>query len=326
MAMMEEEHLAALNDGRSRVGGASPYDLRSLRYVLAAAEHLSMHAAADALDMDRTTVSRAVRDFEERVGVGLFERGTFGVRLTDAGERLLDGIIPALVQIEHAVQFAAAAGRVENGTVRVGIISTLAGGFLRKLVHSYEREHPGVKLAIRDGGRREHLCAIRARKLDIAFLTAVDDASGCDVSELWRERVYVAMPVSHPFSDLEGLDWPDLRDELVIVSRKAAGPDVHDYVVRRCAGRNAYPAVEYCEASQETLMHMVAIGRGMTLVAEAWREMLIPGLALVPLVSDKDVVPFSAVWSPANDNPSLRRFISFARAMAQKRRRPLTTM
>lgn len=324
--MMDEEHLAALNERVSKVGSASPYDLRSLRYVLAAAEHLSLHAAADALKLDRTTVSRAVQKFEERVGVGLFERGPFGVRLTNAGERLLEGVIPALVQIEHAVQFAAAAGRVENGTVRIGIISTLAGGFLRKLVHSYERAHPGVKLAIRDGGRREHLSAIRARKLDIAFLTAVDDASGCDITELWSERVYVAMPVSHPFSDLEGLDWPDLRDEVMIVSRMASGPDVHDYIVRRSAGRNAYPTVEYCEANQETLMHMVAIGRGITLVAEAWREMPIPGLVLVPLIADEDIVPFSAVWSPANDNPSLRRFISFARSMAQKRRRSPVTV
>lgn len=297
-----------------------PFDLRSLRYVLAAAQYHSLHAAADALKLDRATVSRAVRDFEERVGVGLFERGPFGVRLTDAGERLLDGIVPALAQIEHAVQFAAAAGRVENGTVRIGIISTLAGGFLRKLVHGYECEHPGVTLAIRDGGRREHLRAIRARKLDVAFLTAVDDASGCDVAELWRERVYVAMSASHPFADQQALDWPDLRNEVVMVSRTASGPDVHDYIVRRSAGRRSYPCVEYCEAGQETLMHMVAMAKGITLVAEAWREMPIPGLTLVPLVADADIVPFSAVWCPANDNPSMRRFISFARAMARKRR------
>lgn len=298
-----------------------PFDLRSLRYIMAAAEHLSLQAAADALKLDRTTVSKAVRDFEDRLGVGLFERSRNGVRPTDAGARLLDEIVPALAQIEHAVQFAAAAGRVENGTVRIGIISTLAGGFLRKLVQSYERKHPGVKLMIRDGGRREHLRAIRARKLDVAFLTAVDDAGGCDVSELWRERVYVAMSASHDLAGQESLDWPDLRDQLVIVSRKASGPDVHDYVVRRSAGRNAYPAVEYCEAGQETLMHTVALGKGITLVAEAWREMTIPGLTLVPLVSDKDIVPFSAIWSPVNDNPSLRRFISFAREMARNGRR-----
>lgn len=236
---MRAKHKIAAFEHRSTVENPLPFDLRPIRVVLAAAEYLSLHAAAEALKLDRTTVSRAVRDFEERLGVGLFERGAFGVRLTDAGVRLVQEVAPALAQIEHAIQFAAAAGRAENGTVRIGIISTLAGGFLRKLVHSYERLNPGVRLAIHDGGRREHLRAIRARKLDVAFLTAVDDASGCDASELWRERVYVAMSASHDFADQSGLDWSDLRDQVVIVSRKAAGPDVHDYVVRRCAGRNA---------------------------------------------------------------------------------------
>ncbi len=318
-------HIAPSLEKRSDVRIGSPFDLRPLRYVMAAADHLSLQAAADALNLDRTTVSKAVRDFEDRLGVGLFERGRYGVRLTDAGERLLKEIVPALTRIDHAVQFAAAAGRVENGNVRIGIISTLAGGFMRKLVHSYQREHPGVKLAIHDGGRREHLRAIRARKLDVAFLTGVEDASGCDVAELWSERVYVAMSATHHLADQEALDWPDFRDEVVIISRQASGPDVHDYVVRRCAGRNGYPSVEYCEACQETLMHMVALGKGITLVAEAWREMPIPGLTLVPLLADGDVVPFSAVWSPANDNPSLRRFLSFAREMAGSRRRRSTT-
>ena len=302
-----------------------PFDLRPLRYVMAAAEYMSLQGAADALDLDRTTVSKAVRDFEDRIGVGLFERGPYGVRLTGAGERLLEEIVPALTQIERAVRFAAAAGRVENGMVRIGIISTLAGGFMRELVHSYQRELPGVTLAIRDGARREHLRAIRSREIDIAFLTAVEDASGCDVSELWRERVYVAMSATHELAGEDALDWPDLRDEMVIISRQASGPDVYDYVVRRCAGHNGYPTVAYCEAGQETLMHMIALGREITLVAEAWREMQIPGLKFVPLVADADVVPFSAVWSPANDNPSLRRFISFARGMARNwhRRTPM---
>ncbi|WP_173934961.1 LysR family transcriptional regulator [Chelativorans sp. Marseille-P2723] len=302
-----------------------PFDLRPLRYVMAAAEYMSLQGAADALDLDRTTVSKAVRDFEDRIGVGLFERGSYGVRLTDAGARLVDEIVPALTQIDYAIRFAAAAGRVETGTVRIGIISTLAGGFMRQLVHSYRREHPGVAIEIHDGARRDHLRAIRSRQIDLAFLTAVEDAAGCDVSELWSERVYVAMSSTHALAREDALDWPDLRNEVVIISRHASGPDVYDYVVRRCAGRNGYPAVAYYEAGQETLMHMVALGGEITLVAEAWREMPIPGLTLVPLVADGDVVPFSAVWSPANDNPSLRRFISFAQAFAANRPRRIAT-
>lgn len=294
------------------------FDMRRLRLVLAAAEYLSFRCAADALAMDKSSVSRAVRQFEDDIGVSLFERGPFGIRLTDAGVGFLEEIVPAMLQIEHAIQFAGASGRVETGTVRIGIITSLAGGFLRLLVKRYERAHPGVAMDVHDGGRREHLRALRSRHLDVAFLTGNAKIAGCETSELWRERVHVALSVTHPLACRDRLDWPDLRNELFVVSRYAPGPDVRDYIVRRVSDYSTYPTVEYRKAVQETLMHVVALGRGITLVSEAWTDMTVPDLVLIPLSSPEDVVPFSAVWLPANDNPSLRRFIAFARDLANR--------
>ena len=297
-----------------------PFDMRALRYVLAAAEQMSFSGAARALDMKVSTVSRHVRDFEDELGISLFERTTSGVRLTDAGSRFLDDIIPVLQMAETVLQRAGAAGRVEEGTVRVGIITTLAGGFLRELIASYRRCYPGVELDIQDGGRREHLRAIRARQLDIAFFTGNAPAAGCDVEEFWRERVHVAMAVEHPLAGSNALDWPQLRDERFIVSTMEPGPEVHDYIVRRVADYSTYPDVTSRQVTVETLMHMVAIGEGITLVSEGWTSMTIPNVTLRPLTAAEDIVPFSAVWSPSSDNPALRRFLSFARNLAAGQR------
>ncbi len=65
-------------------------------------------------------------------------------------------------------------------------------------------------------------------------------------------------------------------------------------------------------------MNLVAMGRGVTPVAEAWKGVGLPGLILLPIGSDDDIVPFSAYWSPANDNPALRRFLSLARTEAKR--------
>jgi hypothetical protein len=53
-------------------------------------------------------------------------------------------------------------------------------------------------------------------------------------------------------------------------------------------------------------MHMVSIGKGITLVSEGWIHMAFPNLALRPLSAPEDIMPFSAVWSPQNDNPVIR--------------------
>jgi DNA-binding transcriptional LysR family regulator len=270
--------------------------------------------------MKVSSVSRRVRDFEDAVGIAMFERTTAGVRLTDAGSRFLDDIIPVLQMAETVLQRAAAAGRVEEGTVRVGIITTLAGGFLRELISSYRRCFPGVQIIILDGGRREHLRAIRVRQLDIAFFTGNAPVAGCDVEEFWRERVHVAMSAEHPLADSNAVDWPQLRQEQFIVSTMEPGPEVHDYIVRRIADYSTYPEVTYRHVTVETLMHMVAIGEGITLVSEGWTSMAHPDLAMRPLTAAEDIVPFSAVWSPSSDNPALRRFLSFARDLAARQR------
>ncbi len=295
-----------------------PFDLRALRYVLAAAEQTSFSGAACALGMKVSSVSRHVRDFEDELGISLFERTTAGVRLTDAGSRFLDDIIPVLQTAEVILQRAGAAGRVEEGTVRVGIITTLAGGFLRDLIASYRRRFPGVQLVIQDGGRREHLRAIRVRQLDIAFFTGNAPIANCDVEEFWRERVHVAMAVNHPLASSIALDWPLLKGERFIVSTMEPGPEVHDYIIRRVADYSTYPDVTYRHVTVETLMHMVAIGEGITLVSEGWTSMAHADLALRPLTAQEDIVPFSAVWSPSSDNPALRRFLSLARDLATR--------
>lgn len=297
-----------------------PFDLRSLRYVLAAAEMMSFSAAARALKTKVSTVSRRIGKFEDDVGVSLFERTSAGVCLTGAGERFLSEVVPAIQAIEMALHHADAAGRVETGRVRIGIMTTLAGGFLRELIASFEQQHQGVFLDIRTGGRREHLLRIRSREIDIAFVTGNASPDDCDGAELWQERVHVAMARSHPLAGRDSIDWPDLRDEKFIVTTQEPGPEVHDYIVRRIADYSTYPKVSYRPVDQETLMHRVALVKGITVVSEGWTSVSFPDLALRPLIAPEDIVPFSAIWSPLNDNPALRWFISFARNLAASRR------
>ncbi|MEO9336723.1 LysR family transcriptional regulator [Mesorhizobium sp. SB112] len=294
------------------------FDLRALRYVLAAAEAASIRRAAEAIGVEPSSVSRGIRDFEDRIGVGVFDRGPFGVRLTNAGKAFLQQAMPAIQQINEAFELAGAAGRVETGTVRVGLITTLASGFLRQLVGRFKDAHPNVAIDFYDGGRPTHIQGIRTRKLDIGIFTGNGAVEACDTLELWRERVHIAMPLEHRLARQRSIGWQELRDERFIVSRFGAGPEIRDYIVRRICDYSTYPLIDYCGVQQETLMHMVAMGKGITPVVAAWSDISISALTLVPLDALEDVVPFSAVWSPDNDNPGLRRLLVLARMMASE--------
>lgn len=294
------------------------YALRQLRYLAVAAQVGSFRRTAEICDVDQSNVSRALKQLEHHLGVALFDRNRSGVRLTLAGRRFLDEASLAIEQLESAKRTVGVIRSGQSGQVRIGILTSLAGGSLRQLFHTYAKRYPRVVLDIRDGGRLEHLAAIRARRLDAAIVTGFEQVSGCETRELWCERVYVALSEDHPLAARSKLDWPDLKAERFIVRRGEPGPEIHDYIVRRSADYSTCPDVEEKATSQETLMNLVSLGQGITPVSAAWTAVKVPGLMLRPLTARSDIVPFSVIWSSENRSPAFLQFLQTAELIIKR--------
>ena len=290
-------------------------ELRHLRYFVAAAEHGSFRKAGTALQIQESTISRRVRDLEDRLGAALFNRHSGGVCLTYAGERFLRRSRQIIRSVEEGAQDIASAGRSEDGKVRIGIYSSIASGFLAELLHAYGRRHARVRIELVDGNPAEHVAAIRLLKLDVAFLTGARDWSDCDRVDLWSERVFAVLAGDHRLAAREELSWRDLAEEAFIVSEAAPGQEIHDHLVRCLAELGRHPEIQVQSVGRDNLLPLVALGRGLTLVSEAMTVAQFPGIAYRPIAGE--VLPFSAVWSPRNDNPAFRRLLSLARTMAR---------
>ncbi|MGO4683497.1 LysR substrate-binding domain-containing protein [Hyphomicrobium sp. 2TAF46] len=290
--------------------------LQYLRYVLVAADRRSFRQAAAELGVWESTVSRGIRDLEDEIGVALFVRHSGGVMLTNAGEKFLGHARTAIGQIEYALKGAGAAGRGEVGMVRIGIFSSLASGFLADLLHAYQAENPRVRLDFTEGGLAQHVAAVQHHRMDVAFLTGAPIVYGCETTHLWDEQVFAVIPHDHVLARCERIDWDDLRDEHFLVTDTDPGPEIHDYLVKHLAELGRHPSVERCGVGRDNLMRLVALGRGLTLTSEATTGAMFPGITYKLLKTEK--LPFCAVWSPRNDNPAFRRFMSAARTLAKQ--------
>ena len=58
---------------------------------------------------------------------------------------------------------------------------------------------------------------------------------------------------------------------------------MHDYIIRRAADYSTYPEVMFKAVVQETLMNLVGLRQGITLVSAAWVDVKLPHLVLRPL-------------------------------------------
>ncbi len=292
-------------------------ELRHLRYFVAAAEHGSFRRAGVALEVKESSISRSVRDLEDEIGVSLFIRHSSGVNLTLAGQRYLSRTRQALDQIREAGEEAAAFGRAEEGHLRVGLFSKLASGFLADLFHRYDQRYSGVHIDFVEAPAESHAAAIRRFDLDAAYILGRQGWGDCDAIPLWSEPLFFALPRLHRLAQSVTLSWRDLVDETFLVRTQGSGNEVRGFLERKFRELDISPRISTQQVARYSLLGLVATGRGIVPVLESEAVISLPEVVYRPLAGE--VIPFSVIYSPKNDNPAVRTLLSLTRKMAQER-------
>jgi DNA-binding transcriptional LysR family regulator len=124
--------------------------LRSLTYLLAAAEANSFSGAARKLGVSAAAVLKLVTALERELGAPLFERHAQGLALTAGGANYLDACRPALAQLMEAdEQMAASRSARPRGTVVVGMQPVIAQEILTAALPRFNALYPEIQLDIR---------------------------------------------------------------------------------------------------------------------------------------------------------------------------------
>ena len=312
--------LMSYSRSRRKKGVPSPaLTLTGVSQALLVGEYLSFRRVATVLGIRQSAVSRRVRELEDELGVSLFERHHAGVRITNAGIRFLQEARAALVQLDQAVKTATAAGSGTIGRISIGILSSLGTGYLRDLIEVYRSRHPEVGIQMLESAAADNVAAVRKRQLDVAFIMDTTDASGCETLPLWTERMFVVLPEHHGLCERKEIEWADLRKEYLIVRQSEYDRALCDRLTRRLSDPNR-GVMQKLNVGRDTLMHLVAMGLGISLTTEATAATPFPKVVFRPIARNDELLQFSAAWLPHNDNPALRRFLSLARTLAKDRR------
>jgi len=122
------------------------YKLNDFDAVLAIARRGSFRAAALDLGMSTTALSNAIAKLEEQLGVRLFNRTTRSVALTEAGQRFVDQVSPALRDIHQALDTVRSQQETPSGTLRINTFATAGREILGPLVLEALRRFPQVRI------------------------------------------------------------------------------------------------------------------------------------------------------------------------------------
>lgn len=290
-------------------------DLSSLRSVIAAAEHGSFRQAATVLSLKQSALSRRIRHLEEQVGVSLFERSSGGVRLTAAGASMAHAARRLFSEIDDMVMASRLADRGEAGVLKTGFGTAVSTSKLRAVLAGYIKSFPQIGIQVIERSRTQLLTALGSGELDVAIVAGQSRQHSGPSMALWSERIVVALPLRHPLSNSEFIDWSDLKDETFLLSRHDPGTDLNHIILKKLSAPGDSPDIETWDVSNENVLGMIEAGLHVSIHCESWTSLAYPGVRFreVRDSSGPSHITFTACWEEHNKNPALARFLDTLR-------------
>ncbi|HKU99985.1 MAG TPA: LysR family transcriptional regulator [Vineibacter sp.] len=166
-------------------------DLRQLRYFVAIAERGSFSAAASALNVAQSALSRHIKALEHEMGGLLFERGRHGIAISESGKILLDRARYMLGELDNIRAEVSLENREPGGMVRLGAPSTLADILFAPLAQHFARRFPRVRVQFSEGLTEELCDRVLRGLLDLAIVTTPQRIEHLDFIDLFTEGVYM---------------------------------------------------------------------------------------------------------------------------------------
>ncbi|WCB94722.1 Hca operon transcriptional activator HcaR [Baekduia alba] len=288
-------------------------ELRHLRYFVAVAEAGHFGRAAAALHVSTPTLSEQVRALEEEVGAPLLVRHPRGASPTAAGEALLVEARTVLLAADTALREARRAAGIDDGALRLGLLTGAPPWLPERLGAILERAAPGHRPAFVGGSTSYQLGLLERGELDLALTRDTPEDGGYEHLALVDEELGVVVPAGHPLAeqaevacaDLSGqeLVWyprhraPRLFDEVMATIERLGGrPEISTSAMAVEAIRTALPLLDGAITLGSTRMH----SEDGTLI---WR----------PLVGRPLSITVWAVWRSRPRDPALRAFVKALR-------------
>lgn len=174
--------------------------LLPLRYIDAVVRAGSIRRAAEALSITSTALNRRILAIEEELGVPIFERLPRGVRLSTAGEILIQHVRTQLSDMERVRSQIADLSGVRRGHISIACSQSVMPVFLPEQIALYRREHPGVTFQVFRRDREAAEEALADHTADLALVFEPVRLANFETLVAVQQPLHVIMSRKHPLS------------------------------------------------------------------------------------------------------------------------------
>ncbi|WP_456404110.1 LysR family transcriptional regulator [Thiolapillus sp.] len=190
--------------------------INHLRCLLALAETGSLTAAARQLHLTQSALSHQIKGLEHHFGARLFQRKSRPLRLSGAGEKLLElarTIVPQMEACEYALSRMAEG---VAGRLHIGIECHSCFQWLMPTLDRYRESWPEVELDLTLGHSFESMSALRSGLVDLVISSDPVPDPQLQFFPLFSYESLLAVAADHPLADKETVSPRELAEQILI--------------------------------------------------------------------------------------------------------------
>lgn len=289
--------------------------LQQLQYFQTVAVTQHYRIAAEKLNITQPTLSHAISNLEQEIGLYLFEKQGRNVILTKSGHVFLEHVNTILKDVDIAERKMQQLVSASAGHIDIGYVSPLAKYYIPKLLKSFlsNEENAHVTFSLKQNFTPQLIAGLKRNQFDVVFCSHIQKIPDLVFVSVASQEIVTIVPNSHPLAKEESVSLDEFRRYPLIAYNLESG--LGKYTRELFASHKIAPAI-FCESSDEySIAAMVEEGFGIALAADCHGI----NQANVKKLPIKDTPLIHTVYMIYNQNryqtPAVKNFINYTAAM-----------
>ena len=187
------------------------------------AEMGSFHAAADALGLTQTALTRRIQRLEVLLGLTLLDRTTRSVQFSRVGREFLPLATRLIADLTHGIERLRTTSRLSVGDVTVATIQSVAFRQLPRALRRYANDYPQNRVQVLERSGALVTEAVRQAEADFGIHIQQEPSPDLIEDRLRRDPFVLICGKDHPLAGAAGIRWTDLRGVDLVTLGGASG-------------------------------------------------------------------------------------------------------
>jgi len=244
-------------------------DFDQLNTFMEVAKLGSFSRAAEKVLRSQPAVSAQIRQLEQEYGHKLFDRSTKSVRLTPAGEVVLDYARQLLALRTKSVQAASDWNGIPTGTLSIGANEGTFLYVLPKVFAEYHRRFPKVKISVYRSFTHKVSEKVEEGAIDLGVVTTPVKSASLEAIPVFRDRILLMLGPRSPLFARRSVTLQELAQQPLIMPKTGS--------IRKLMEKNLRPFRERLNITMELtsvvmIKQFVMDGFGVSLICASFAQ------------------------------------------------------